>query len=292
MARNIGALAANGDVLVFVDADVLPHRDAFSRIRDAFADDGDLTAVFGAYDDRPDADGPVSTFRNLLPHYVHRSSAGPSTSFWSGLGAVRRDRFMAAGGFDGRRFPGPDVEDVELGMRLSEAGARIVLDPSIQATHLKAWTVRGIVRTDLLRRGVPWVSLLLRRRRAPGELNLGRRHQLSALACISAAAALAARRPARAAPGLAVLVLANRPFYALLWRHGGARTATAGVALHVLHHLTAAAAVPLGALAWLRDRAHDGEEPDSLDSLLFALHAHPPRVIQTSAAKQTAAAPV
>ena len=52
-ARNTGAREATGDVLVFVDADVLVHRDAFARIRAAFASDPNLTAVFGSYDDDP-----------------------------------------------------------------------------------------------------------------------------------------------------------------------------------------------------------------------------------------------
>ena len=38
-ARNAGAQDASGDVLVFVDADVVPHADAFARIRRAFDDD-------------------------------------------------------------------------------------------------------------------------------------------------------------------------------------------------------------------------------------------------------------
>lgn len=46
-ARNEGAARADGDVVVFVDADVLPRADAFTRIREAFADP-DLVAVFGS----------------------------------------------------------------------------------------------------------------------------------------------------------------------------------------------------------------------------------------------------
>ncbi|MDQ5820341.1 MAG: glycosyltransferase family 2 protein, partial [Actinomycetota bacterium] len=65
-ARNEGAARAAGDVLVFVDADVVVHPDAFSRIRAAFTGDQGLDGVFGSYDDAPVADGLVSRFRNLL----------------------------------------------------------------------------------------------------------------------------------------------------------------------------------------------------------------------------------
>ena len=44
---------ANGDVLVFLDADVEVHDDVFTRIRAAFDNDASLTAVFGSYDDDP-----------------------------------------------------------------------------------------------------------------------------------------------------------------------------------------------------------------------------------------------
>lgn len=276
-ARNVGALAAGGDVLVFVDADVLPHHDAFVRIRDAFEADSSLTAIFGAYDDKPEADGAVSTFRNLLPHHVHMDSAGEATTFWSGLGAVKRSRFLAVGGFDAGHFPGPDVEDVDLGMRLAEEGDKLVLDPSIKCKHLKDWTVRGMVRTDLWRRGVPWTVLLLRRRRVPRELNLGHRHRLSAAACLTAVVALAGRRPRVAAGSMAGLIVLNRSLYGLLWRRGGPRKAVAGVGLHAIHHLTAVGAVPLGALAWLRTGALTETSPEALETLQFVLHSQPPR---------------
>jgi hypothetical protein len=45
-------------------------------------------------------------------------------------------------------------------------------------------------------------------------------------------------------------VLLNADFYALLGRRLGPSGAVAGVALHALHHLAGAAAVPAGALRY------------------------------------------
>ena len=251
-ARNDGARRARGDVVVFVDADVLVHEDAFARIREAFGGDPALAAVFGSYDDRPEAPGAVSGFRNLLHHHVHQSAAGPVRSFWAGLGAVRRDTFLDAGGFDAERFKRPSIEDVDLGARLAARGARIRLDPELQGTHLKAWSLVGMVRTDMLDRGVPWVGLLARQRQAPAELNLAWRHRLGMVLSIAAVAGAVTRRPAVAGSALAGLVVLNRSFYGLLARRRGAGQAVAGVGLHVVHHLAGAAAVPLGAAAHLR----------------------------------------
>lgn len=245
-ARNIGALQATGSILVFVDADVEVRRDALARIRAAFREDRELDAVFGSYDDDPTARGVISSFRNLLHHHVHQTSAGPATTFWTGLGAVRQAAFESCGGFDADRFPHPSVEDVDLGMRLAAKGARVILDPRVEAMHRKAWTLRGMVHTDLFRRGVPWVALVVRSRSCSRSLNLGWRHRLSASVCAGGLAAAVLRRPLGAAGAVCALVALNLPFYALLLRRRGPLEAIAGVGLHVVHHLTATASVPVG----------------------------------------------
>jgi GT2 family glycosyltransferase len=250
-ARNAGAALATEDVIVFVDADVLVHADVFTRIRAAFDADPELAALFGSYDDAPAAPDAVSGFRNLLHHHVHHESPGPATTFWTGLGAVRRDVFERLGGFDPAR---PRMEDVDLGMRIAAAGGAIVLDPAIQGTHLKRWTVASMLRTDLLYRGAPWVELMLRNPGAERPLNLGRRHQASAVASLAAAVSLLRFRPARTLCWLTVLAALNASFYRLVWRRRGPAQAAAAVPLHALHHLAGIASIPLGVARYLRDR--------------------------------------
>jgi GT2 family glycosyltransferase len=253
-ARNEGARRTTGEVLVFVDADVVVHEDAFSRLRAAFDADPDLKGVFGSYDDEPLAPGVVSRFRNLLHHHVHQTSAGPATTFWGGIGALRRETFEGVGGFDEQRFRVPSVEDIELGMRLHERGAKIILDPHVQGTHLKAWSLPEMVRTDLLRRGVPWVQLLLEHRGRGSALNLSWRHRFSTLSVLIAAVALARRRTLTVIGACVALVALNRSFYALLVRRLGFGGALAGIGLHALHLFVAAASVPMALVARLRHR--------------------------------------
>ena len=250
-ARNAGTDRASGDLLVFVDADVLVHPDAFTRIRKVFADAPELAAVFGAYDDSPAAPGRVSAFRNLLHHHVHHRGAGPAETFWTGLGAVRRDALLAVGGFDELRFPHPSVEDIDLGDRLVQRGYRILLEPAIQGTHLKRWTLRSMVGTDFARRGVPWVALQVANRRVSSTLNLGWRHRASALAWLTTLVAAASRRPAAAAGALGTVIVLNRRFYSLLGRRLGPVDAVIGIALHGLHHLVGVVAVPVGIVTGL-----------------------------------------
>lgn len=244
-ARNLGASQSSGDLLVFVDADVKVHADVFQRIRSAFAKDPSLTAVFGSYDDEPEVEGVVSQFRNLLHHHVHHDSAGRVATFWAGLGAIRRDAFMVVGGFDEARYQRPSVEDIDLGLRLTRSGYRIELDPAIQGTHLKAWSLRQMLHTDFVDRGVPWVELLLRERSGMTTLNLGWRHRLSAAAAVTLAVSIFRGRPVPAAGAVLALVALNARFYGLISRKRGPEVVLA-VGLHALHHLAGVAAVPAG----------------------------------------------
>lgn len=242
-ARNLAASEATGLILVFIDADVEIHPDALDRLRAHFATDPDRTAVFGSYDDQPAAPGLVSRFRNLLHHYTHSSQPGPASSFWAGCGAIRRDAFLAMGGFDAEGYPRPSIEDIELGLRLSDRGGRIELDPAIQGKHHKRWTLRSMLVTDIRQRAIPWSQLLLRRRELPATLNLTPTARLSAAAslvvwsCGPAALVwpdLGAWVLLAFCCCLSLLLILNRGFHRLLvqrtgWLHGGV-----GVGLHAL----------------------------------------------------------
>lgn len=262
--RNVGAIQAKGDIVVFVDADIVVHEDAFDRFRAAFDADPELVAAFGSYDDTPPG-GTVAMFRNLLHHYVHRSAAGPACTFWAGLGAVRRETFLAAGGFDDRRYPRPMLEDVELGLRLTDDGEKIMLMPEVTGTHLKTWGLRQMARTDVRDRGIPWTRLLLERRRAPAVLNLGWRHRLSALSLFALPVLAVLGILAGVAACAALFVALNVRFYELLVRRMGVARGVAGVGLHALHHVLGVAALGVGVLAHVR-RSHALPRPKPLDA--------------------------
>ena len=71
-ARNLGARAATGTILFFVDADVALHPDALCRAAEAFSADPTLQAVFGSYDDTPPEPNFLSQYKNLFHHYIHQ----------------------------------------------------------------------------------------------------------------------------------------------------------------------------------------------------------------------------
>jgi glycosyltransferase involved in cell wall biosynthesis len=250
VARNLGAAHARGNIVLFLDADVVVHRDTVEKIARCFADHAEVAAVFGSYDDAPDAQAMASRYRNLLHHYVHQEGACEASTFWAGCGAVRRAVFTSARGFD-EGYRRPSIEDIELGARLRAAGHRILLRPDIQVKHLKRWTVSGVVRSDIRDRAIPWTRLILRQEEIPQDLNTSTRHRLAAVAAWLAVGSLvllpfvgrvaAFVLLAVAALALVVLGAANRDLYTFFFRRGGLPFAVVSVLMHGLYLLYSSA---------------------------------------------------
>lgn len=208
VARNHGARAAKGEIVVFVDADVCVHADTLAGFCRAFSGAPTPDAVFGAYDLSPPEPNLISQYKNLAHHFVHSEAAGEAATFWAGCGAVRRETFLRLGGFD-PAYERPSIEDIELGVRLRRSGGRIVLRPEIQGTHLKRWTLAGLLKSDFWDRAVPWTELILRDKQLPDTLNLKAAQRLSAGLTYGACGLLlvaAAFRPAAALLPLLLLV--------------------------------------------------------------------------------------
>ncbi len=179
-ARNLGARLAHGDILLFVDADVVITPDTFFLVEAAFRKDPQLTALFGSYDDEPGEANFLSQYKNLLHHYVHQVSQEQASTFWAGCGAIRRQIFLEFGGFD-ESYKKPCIEDIELGYRLKQAGYQVRLQKDLQVKHLKRWGIISLVKSDFFDRALPWTALILRDRQFVNDLNLQLSSRLSVI---------------------------------------------------------------------------------------------------------------
>jgi glycosyltransferase involved in cell wall biosynthesis len=241
-ARNRGAALVEGRHIVFIDADVCVHKDTLARFAEVFASDPDLAAVIGTYDDSPAKPSFLSQYKNIFHHYVHQTSEGEITTFWTGCGAMRRDLFLAFGGFDEVRYRRPAIEDIELGTWMSAAGHRIILDKSIRAKHLKRWTLKNLLKTDIFDRGIPWTRLMLRAGASANTLNVKTGQRISvALVYLTALFVIAAfwqplSWAVAAGAALAVTVI-NFDFYRYFMARKGLWFTLRVVPLHWLYFL-------------------------------------------------------
>lgn len=246
-ARNDGAAVTTAEILYFVDSDVVVPRDAIRQLQEHFAARPHVDAVIGSYDDDPPAGGVASRYKNLLNHHVHQTAKRGAETFWGACGAVRRRAFERVDGFD-ERYTRPCIEDIELGYRMRAAGSRIEVLHTLQVTHLKRWTARGMVTADVRDRAVPWSELILDGHGFIDDLNVSRVQRLKVtIACATVVAALAGVagvRPARpaAAVGLATSAALDARLLRFFADKGGRRFALGAGAWHWLSYLYSAAA--------------------------------------------------
>ncbi len=287
-ARNLGARAATGDLTFFVDADVALHSDALHCAARAFQNDPELEACFGSYDDAPAAPNFLSQYKNLFHHYVHQHARPEASTFWTGCGAMRLSTFHALGGFDEHTYRRPSIEDIDLGYRLQRRAQRalsgdgkILLLKDMQCVHLKHWTARSLLQSDIFERGIPWTVLLwreaqARRAREAGVAHpvLGRRAyqldlnlQTSNRVCVALAGLLMLSLcslffapslwPLSIAFAGALLIL-NRPLYLFFLRKRGAWFTLAAILWHWLYYLYNSLSFILGTLHYFLRGAHSG----------------------------------
>jgi GT2 family glycosyltransferase len=143
-ARNAGARAAHGDILLFTDADCAPDPDWVKRMASAFTDPA-VAGAKGVYQTRQ---------AGLVPRFVQleyeskyaRMHGQERIDFIDTYSAgYRRDVFMKAEGFD-TIFTTASVEDQEFSFRLSAAGHRLVFVPDARVEHIHDESLADYVR--------------------------------------------------------------------------------------------------------------------------------------------------
>lgn len=262
-ARNRGVELARGEIVAFVDDDVLVRPDTLPRILATLAEHPTIDAVSAVHDATPRARSFFSQYWNLLLRFGEQRHLDEKAHFPSGCGAVRRTVLLTAGMFDEWRFPTASLEAVELGQRLKGSGHRLVLMPELEITRLKRWTLRAVCgeawqRSTLLSRSLGYqrtrasapseVVFTLSRSLIPGLGILG--------SLIFVAAFLPEPRVAfKGAIALTALLLTNLPVYRFYQRSRGVGFAIAAVPVHLV--VQAVSGIGLCAGWLLRDAIGD-----------------------------------
>jgi GT2 family glycosyltransferase len=225
-ARNAGARAATGRWVAFTDDDCEPRPGWLAGFAAGFAAHPSA-ALGGRTVNRLDR-SLLAEAHHLLVEFCSRAALARDRSsrfFPSNNLALRRDAFLALGGFD-ESFPFAAGEDRDLSARWLASGGELLEAPEAEIDHGHAFGLAGWIRMHARYGRGARRFRRLRAERSGGEIHLEPlRFYLGLLR--SPFAAPRARRPARLSAGLLVAQLAHAAGYLREWAAEGRAAAPA-----------------------------------------------------------------
>lgn len=143
--RNVGAKAAYGEYLLFIDDDNYMAPTAINELVESMRGDIGIVGMMACYHDKPHLVADGGSWRN----YTTGLTGGYNTNFdLTGIQRInpyyvdevanafmiRADLFNELGGFDEARFP-IDLDEADLCKRVKDSGYKILLNPQAKCFH-------------------------------------------------------------------------------------------------------------------------------------------------------------
>lgn len=260
-ARNTGAHAALGPILLFLDADVLVDPSMPREVLRWFVERGGVAAVTGRYDPDPANNTAFARYKALWTFWCWEGAAvqGRASHLQGALFAIDRTTFVRCGGFD-ERYEGGNVEDYELSARLRQAGIPIHFDDRLRGKH--HFPGPGTVAQNYWDRARMWVRL----RPELGGFSSGQASKRNGASAAVAMAGAALHTGGMLAPPLhlaalgfdAGWVLLQAPFLGYAASKLGKREAIRMAAWHWTLHAVAGAAAVSAPFGRGSRRGHEG----------------------------------
>lgn len=159
-ARNVGARASRNDILIFIDSDLVVQSDFVNILSKKF-EDGNVMAVSGTSSTVAVNTSPFRDYWGLYKAF--NMPKGEYTTLFTGQqGAIRKDIFWRAGGWDAN-IKGVSKEEYEFTARLEKLGVKINYEPEFELKpHYKGfWELIP----ENYRRAKKWCVIFLYRKK-------------------------------------------------------------------------------------------------------------------------------
>jgi glycosyltransferase involved in cell wall biosynthesis len=161
-ARNIGVKAAKGDIIFFLDADVIVMDGTIQEVKNYFKRNPSANCVIGVCATEPLNKGFVPRYMAMF-EFIHLIGTRDNkvSVFAPRCGAIKKDFFEKIGSYN-ETYRGADVEDFELARRINKVDC-IILNQKILVKHQFANFKQAI--RNYFKRAVMWIHLFFREKK-------------------------------------------------------------------------------------------------------------------------------
>lgn len=137
LARNTGIKESRGEILVFIDSDIVIKPDSLGLIWNNFQDNPEISGLTGMLSKYTPDGNFLTQYKNLYLHYIFKNMPKEIEFLYGGICALRREAIYKHNLFFDKEIA--RANDTELGARITQKGLKIFLIQDLIVTHLKVY---------------------------------------------------------------------------------------------------------------------------------------------------------
>lgn len=149
IARNKGGEIAQGEIIFFIDSDIVINSDTLSLINEDFKNP-EIAGVVGLLSSKLRFRNFASQYKNLWMHYTYKILPDFVGVSYTSVTAFKKDIFLELGGFD-KNYREANVEDTEFGQRILTKNYKLYSNKRLEVEHIKYYTLRQVLKLDFKR---------------------------------------------------------------------------------------------------------------------------------------------